>query len=326
MSNLSSSAAPPPDLGPRSTSDAAVPGPAPWYRHRALRLVPTLIGGTLLWWFLRSVDLHGLTAGLARIPRLAILAIVVAAALSTTLQGVRFWLLFPGGAGPLKHIGLSFLVSAGNILLPLRSGEALRPFYLKRGNPSLSVRELVRWTVVDKILEIASTLPILLAACVLLPSRFGALLRWARPVTVVMVALTAVILLFQLRATFSAVATGGRQRLTAGRLLLATLASLGYWGVNYLIFFAVIPDIAVALGLLLGVSLSGMIPGLPAGMGTYEAAFLWIGQQASIASERLLPAAIASHGLQLLVTLVCGVPALLRVGVRRQLAATETDS
>ncbi len=307
------------------TPDVAPPA-VPWYRHRALRVLPTLIGGTLLWWFLRSVDLHGLAEGLARIPRLAVVGIIVCAALSTALQGIRFWLLFPGGAGPLKHIGLSFLVSAGNILLPLRSGEAIRPFYLKRTNPSLSVRELVRWTVVDKILEIASVLPLLLLACTLLPSRFGILLRWVRPVTAVIVVLTAAILFFQLRAAFATPAAGPRPRLTPLRLLFASLASLGYWGVNYLIFFAVIPDIAVALGLLLGVSMSGIIPGLPAGMGTYEAAFLWIGQQANIPSDHLLPAAVASHGLQIIVTLVCGVPALLRVGLRRQLAATDPGS
>jgi uncharacterized membrane protein YbhN (UPF0104 family) len=99
-----------------------------------------------------------------------------------------------------------------------------------------------------------------------------------------------------------------------GRLLLAFPLSLLYWLMNYLIFWSVVPNARLALLLLLGVSFAAGVPALPAGMGSYEAAFVWIGQIGSLPKEQLLAAALVSHMVQISLSLLAGIVVFWRWG------------
>src|SRR3569832_938696 len=111
---------------------AASPGkaPAPGASSAPARLtqlvrrwLPNLIGIALLAWFLRGFDIEGFRAALLRFPATAVLLIAGWALVSSAAQGVRFYLVAPTGLSLWRHIGLSFALLTGNILLPLRSGE-----------------------------------------------------------------------------------------------------------------------------------------------------------------------------------------------------------
>lgn len=82
-------------------------------------------------------------------------------------------------------------------------------------------------------------------------------------------------------------------------------------------YWLAIGEPRVALALLVGVGFGSGIPSLPAGVGAYEAAFLWSGEHA-LPHDQVLAAAVVSHAVQLLTTLLVGVPVLLLWGWPRR--------
>lgn len=90
-----------------------------------------------------------------RMGPLAILWLAGFNILGNTCQGLRFWCLWPEGKVPLyKLLGLPFLMHTGNILLPLRVGEAVQPLTLKRWSPAQSFKSIFFWVILDKGIEI----------------------------------------------------------------------------------------------------------------------------------------------------------------------------
>ncbi len=277
----------------------------PW-----LRVVPGAVSVILLLWLCRSMELSALRAGLRQLSVQALLLLGCAAMAATVVQGIRFWLLFPGGLTLWRHLGLNFAVQAGNILLPVRTGEFLRPFYMKGWNPQISLRALIGWTVVDKLVELLAALPLILGACALLPAQLESLQRWAWLLGISTTVLLSVVCVITARRT-SLRNEPGR---SFGRLLVAFPLALLYWLMNYLIFWSVVPNARLALLLLLGVSFAAGVPALPAGMGSYEAAFVWIGQLGHLPKEQLLAAALVSHIAQIALSLLAGIAVFLRWG------------
>jgi peptidoglycan/xylan/chitin deacetylase (PgdA/CDA1 family)/uncharacterized membrane protein YbhN (UPF0104 family) len=301
--------------GEESSTEAS-PGPGPGSLQyplpaadrSALSILFGVVVSGLFVWTLRALDLGALRAAIAHIPVENLLLAAAAALAATVLQGLRFRLLFPAGSSPLRHIGLTFALHTGNILLPFRGGELLRPLYLKRQDPRLPVRALIGYTIADKAIEIVCLVPFLLYACHVFATdeRFASLRRFAWPVGLGAAAVLCVVAIHQLRraGTASAILP------LAGSLAL----SLGVWAMNWLIFYSVVPDARLSLALIVGVNASLALPGLPAGLGTYEAAFVWVGAMGGWSGERLLAAAIASHAVQILGTLAIGVPLITRWG------------
>lgn len=276
--------------------------------RRVLRVLPGVVSVLLLGWLCWSMDLKGLWQGIQTQSLSALVLLVSSALLASLLQGVRFWVLYRGGLSLVKHLGLVFAVQAGNILLPVRSGELIRPFYMKRWNPQISLRALIGWSVVDKVVELVALLPFVIGACALLPAQLASLQRWAWLIgAVVVVALLTAGIVTMRRSQL-------RAEVRLDRVLWALGLSLVYWLMNYLIFVSVVPSARLSLLLLLGVSVAAGIPGLPAGMGSYEAAFVWIGQIGQLPKEQLLIAALLSHMMQIAVSLICGVLVFFRWG------------
>ncbi len=284
--------------------------------QKSTRRLPSALlhlGGLgLLIWFCVSIDYAGFRAALIGISGSAIVALLLLATLSTICQGLRFYLLCPAAQGPLRHIWLNFALHAANILLPLRSGEVVRPFYLKRFSPQTSLGALFAWSVADKFIEILTFLPLiaLTAWIYFADSRLGPLRAWAWPTLIAGLLGGAVLCLLQLRKSLQR-KRGGIRRAT---LPLALLLSVLMWLANYLMFYLVVPDRKLALALLVGINAALVIPGPPGGLGTYEAAFLWVGQLGHRPPNTLLAAALVSHLIQYIVTLAIGLPAMLRWG------------
>jgi len=281
--------------------------------RRFMQVAPSLIGALLLYWLFRSLNFDELRAALGRMPLWIIPLIMLAAALGTALQGLRFWVLFPAGLGRLQHVLLAFALSAGNILLPLRGGEIIRPIYMRRWVPRASMGAIVTWTLIDKVMEAVCLAPfvVLLGALFWADPRFATLRRWLVPVLGVALGVAAALALLRLRGLFGRPLLVFGRALTLHALALGIVLSLLIWAVNYAIFFAVVPDFKLALVLLVAVCLSVALPSLPAGLGPYEAAFLWIGQLSGREQESLMAAALISHLAQIFSTLLFGLPVLL---------------
>jgi uncharacterized membrane protein YbhN (UPF0104 family) len=99
-----------------------------------------------------------------------------------------------------------------------------------------------------------------------------------------------------------------------GRWLWAMWWSQCMWAASYGVYYLAVRDPKVALALVVGVGFGSGIPSLPAGLGAYEATFLWVGERAHLPHEQVLAAAVVSHAVQLLTTLALGVPVLLLWG------------
>lgn len=267
------------------------------------RLVPTVIWIALLYWAARHIAWVPFLDALRQVPVSAALGVLAACWLATAFQALRFYFLYPGGLSPLRHVALNFALQTGNILLPVRSGELLRPFYMKRWNPALPVTDLVRWSVADKFAELIAIVPLVLLACDVFANdpRFGVISAWAWPAAGVIVAIGLPLMLF-------------KGPPLGGRLLLSIGCSFVGWLLNLAIFYFMAGDIRLALELLVMVNLATAIPGLPAGLGAFEAAFVWVERLRGVPQEQALALALVTHTVQILGTLVIGLPILTAWG------------
>lgn len=296
-----------------SATERPVAVPASGWRTW-LRRSPALIWIALLVWTARHIAWGPVWQAFADVPIGAAVGVLVVSWLATVFQALRFFFLYPGGLGPVRHVALNFALQAGNVLLPMRSGELLRPFYMKRWNRALPLTELLAWSVVDKIAELIAILPLVLAACVVFANdpRFGLVSRWAWPTTGVVVGVGLLALIVQWRRGTGA----GSLRATATQagvrgVLLSISCSLIGWLCNLWIFYLVVPDLRLSLALLVGVNIAAAIPALPAGLGAFEAAFVWVGRMGGLSPELALALALVSHIVQIVGTLALGVPTLL---------------
>lgn len=148
-----------------------------------IKRVPALLWIALLIWAARRIEWVPFRQALSQVPWTAAMGVLLACWLATGFQALRFYFLYPGGLSAMRHVGLNFALQAGNILLPMRSGELLRPFDMKRWNRTLSLKELTGWSIADKLAEGLAMLPLVLAACGVFAGdpRFGFLSRWAWP-------------------------------------------------------------------------------------------------------------------------------------------------
>jgi uncharacterized membrane protein YbhN (UPF0104 family) len=183
---------------------------------------------------------------------------------------------------------------------------------MKRWNRTLSLKVLAGWSVADKVAEVMAMVPLVLAACAVFSDdpRFHVLSRWAWPVAGVLGCI-GLLVLFKVRtefATLVATPTGGAFSLR--RVPLSLLCSFVGWLLNLAMFYFMVPDIRLALALLVAVNLAVAIPALPAGLGAFEAAFVWVGRMGGLPREHALALALVVHVLQIIGTLSIGLPVL----------------
>jgi uncharacterized membrane protein YbhN (UPF0104 family) len=266
---------------------------------RWLRWLPALVWIALLYWAIQQMAWEPFREALAHVTVWSVVGVFVACVLATGFQALRFYFLYPGGLTPARHIALNFALQTGNILLPMRAGELLRPFYMKRWNPALPVKELVSWSVADKFAEVIAIVPLVLVACAAFANdpRFGVISTWAWPAAGVIVAIALLLM-------------GIKGPAISGRLLLAVGCSLIGWLLNLAIFYFMAGDIRMALELLVAVNLAAAIPALPAGLVAFEAAFVWVGQMRGMPQEQALALALVTQMVQIVATLAIGLPIL----------------
>ena len=220
----------------------------------------------------------------------------------------------PGRTEPLATRVLSFALNAGNVLLPLRSGELIRPFYLKRWQAQTTYKALLGWTLADKILQVLAVLPFLLLGLYLFaadPQLSTALRQLGAVISGLLVFFGAGLLVWLRRRLRRNLVEGQGMGIPLTSWLWASFWALAMWGAACAVYYFAVPEPKVALALTIGVGFGSGIPSLPAGVGAYEAAFLWVGERAHLPHDQVLAAAVVSHAVQLMTTLTFGIPVMM---------------
>lgn len=289
-----------------------------------LKMLPAILWLSLLVWTAGRIDWAAFRIALAEVPVMSAIGVLIACWLATAFQSLRFYFLYPGGLSALRHIGLNFALQTGNILLPMRSGELLRPFYMKRWNDALSLKGLAGWSIVDKVAEVIAIVPLVIAACAVFSDdpRFHLVAPWAWPIAAVL-GCVALLALFKVRGEWlTLVAMPAQHRHSLTRVIPSLLCSFTGWLLNLALFYFIVPDLRLALALLVAVNLAAAIPALPAGIGAFEAAFVWIGRMAGMPNEHALALAMVVHVLQIIGTLTIGLPVLSAWGWPERMEAS----
>ena len=232
---------------------------------------------------------------------------------SRIFQTARFYTLCPGGFNFAKHIGLNMGSQAGIILLPFRAGELFRPYLMNRWNKALKWSALLFWILLEKIIEGITLLPMLVVSIWALDlgeSWKSSFLIYSALAAVGIV--TGVLYRHRLRVWIHRIVQ--REQVGAS-LVLPFVTSVVSWLSWWWLFYAFMPNPMGSLALSVGVILASSIPALPAGLGAFEAAYVWVAGRWGVSSVDALADALVLHALIIVWTLVWGVPYLLAWGI-----------
>lgn len=256
-----------------------------------LRSLGWIFVAVIFYYLMKHTDIQSITVAMRELKGWQIGGVLLFTIVANLMQGLRFYFLWPSEKVPAwKQALLTACVHTGNILLPLKAGETVRPLMLMKWDPDLSVKQVVYWSVVDKIFEFASLLPFVLMASWALNYHVAA--------TTAISVLGLVILL-----TWS-----WRTKTRARSFIGAYFFSTFYWLATIGVFFMVLPELDHAIGLMVGTTFASSLPGIPAGLGPFEAAFVWVGKKAGLDSGRSMGLALSTHGLMILATVAVGLP------------------
>lgn len=242
--------------------------------------------------FLANLYPQNFWDNLKKLPIESILGIALFTILANICQGMRYYFLWPEGEiSIVKQSFLPFCMHSANILLPLRSGELVQPLFLRQWDPNQKMKDLFYWLMIDKFIEFICFLPFILLAAWIYHMR-----------------LNEALMLFGLGWLALIVwALGAKHK--AKNLPLALLFSMCGWFFNLAVFIELIPEsLKAALGMLIGTSIGSAIPGVPAGIGTYEYAFVWVGSRVGWTHDIAASLAFSSHAISIIVTLLIGIP------------------
>lgn len=224
------------------------------------------------------------------------------------LQGVRFAMLYPSKATLWQHIGLNFGNHTGNILLPGRAGEAVRPLYLKRWWPETSLKEVVGWALFEKAGEFLSMLLFVVLGLLYFESPLS---HYTPRANVSATSLAIVVL-----ALFAAALWRRSKKPLLGKKEKAfwtvTLSFLA-WSANVLGVLSVTGDLKLSFALLVTMTLASSIPMLPAGLGATQWAAVALGKFINLAQADALVYSSTIHLIWIIVRLSIGLPLLFFV-------------
>ena len=251
-----------------------------------------LVAIALIAMLMSRLNLSDLEAALKSLTVGKVLSIALLVTAGNAMQGIRFYFWGPTSkpASMWRQALLTSTIHTGNILFPLRAGETVRPLTLMKWDPSLKFKDIVYWTLTDRILEIVSLLPFVTALAFYF-NHYSWLALGASCV-----------------ATIAFFVTMATREEKPRSMFPAYICSLLSWCFNCAVFFVLVSTIPGALGLLLSTSIASSIPGIPAGIGTYHAAFVWAGGLVGIAASQAMALAIATHTVSMIATLCVGLP------------------
>lgn len=177
----------------------------------------------------------------------------------------------------------------------MKAGELIRPFFIKRWDPNVKLKSIVAWIIVDRILEVAGMIPFAALGVYFLYKQ-----GVAEMTTHVWIGLMVLLVLVILAL---AALKPPRWR----RILAAFFLSIAMWGFFLLGFYAVLPTFEFSLSVLTGVSVAAALPALPGGIGTFQAAFVFVATKFGMSGAEALLIAVIQHATQIISTLAVGL-------------------
>ncbi len=242
--------------------------------------------------FLISKNPQLLWESLKSLSPMHMMGVALFTVLANICQGIRYYFLWPDGKISLrKQAFLPFCMHSANAILPFRGGESVQPLFLRKWDPNQKFKSLLYWLLIDKFVEAACFLIFLAIAAWLFHSR----LNYA--VTLLILGWTGLLIWSK------------KAKSKARNLPMAILFAIFSWLFNWAVFISLVPSsIKSALALVIGTSVGSAIPGVPAGIGTYEYAFVWVLTQQHWTPQLATALAISAHTVSILITLAIGVP------------------
>jgi uncharacterized membrane protein YbhN (UPF0104 family) len=291
-------------------------GTLPWSRL-ARGLVAALLLGLAAWW----IDIGAVLTTLRREHLLGLLAAQPAQLLSLAIVAFRFWVLIPGRRPALGRTFKAYLLSVGlNTVLPGRLSELLKITALQR-QEGASAAALTSAVVLERCTDLV------LFAVLLCIGLGGA---WARldPLLLAGLAVTMLVVLLALpelrpiarrlavvvplprpRAFLAAAYDHLGQSVRTPRFLVSLLLGTAGWAVGFVVVWTVLAvtdaaGIRFALAIYAAVALGRALPGLPGGLGTYEAAAVFALSYYGYPLDEALALALALHTSQIVLPTV----------------------
>lgn len=248
-------------------------------------------------------------ASILETPRSEIGLALLVFVISRLMHTVRFYVVCRAGLTFWQHMGLTMGSQAGIILLPFRAGELFRPFCMNRWNPQMKWSALLFWALFEKIIEAMTLLPLLafVAFSFQDAANLGSVM-WAYVGGVAMCLVAMIVFRRKIRS-FMKVALEGRswQRFLFWPVVTSVASWLAWWWLFYIFFPYPIPSLIMSVVVIVASS----VPGLPAGLGAFEAAFVLVAQKWGWTFEAALAKALVLHALIIVFTLVWGTPYLV---------------
>jgi uncharacterized membrane protein YbhN (UPF0104 family) len=307
-------------LAPRSEGAAEREGnPASAARSGLSRGIQALIVaavGLAVYLTMRDQDWRAIGQAALATPRTKIIYASFIFFVSRVLQTARFYTLCPGGLSFRRHVGLNMGSQAGIILLPFRAGELFRPVLMRKWNHELRWKTILFWVLLEKIIEAITLAPLLCVAIWYLGGMgsWRASAPWYTLGTALALALG---WMFRRRVRAWVHEVSERERFArflVGPFVVSALSWLAWWW----LFYSFVPSPLLSLALSVAVILSSSIPALPAGLGAFQAAFVWVATRFGVPASQAMASSLVLHGIIILWTLVWGVPYLVAWGIPKR--------
>jgi hypothetical protein len=224
------------------------------------------------------------------------------------LQGVRYSMLYPGKASVWQHIGLNFGNHVGNILIPGRVGEVVRPLYLKRWWPETSLKEVIGWALFEKAGEFISMILFVVIGLLYFETSLSQHTPHANTMALAMGSQVLIFFALSLLRRWQKPLLSKKEK-----AFWTVLLSFLTWNANVLGVLSVTGDLKLSYALLVTMTLASAIPMLPAGLGAAQWAAVALGRFMDWAQNEAVIYSSTIHLLWIVVRLSVGLPLLLFV-------------
>lgn len=309
-------------------------------------LVSAGLSGALLYFLFQKIDSEAVFAQIKEFARgWGLITLVIWSLMYVSIQGLRFFFLYPAHSSYRIHWGLNICNHTANILLPGRIGEATRPTYLKRWHPELPLKEIAYWSVFEKLPELCSMLIFIGIGVFLfygpMPLDPKNTTAYGSANLIVIVSILALVIALMRRKGYSVHGYGRNSDKSMEahqdpkgpfnqkqKFFFAVLLSVCTWAANTAGIIAITGDVKVAFALLVSMTLAGAIPMLPAGLGAAQWAAVALADLLEIAQTEALAYSAAIHVIWILTRIAFGIPLIFFVWgwPQQKSIATEASS
>lgn len=258
--------------------------------------------------------------------------VCVAFILSRYFQAQRFRQLHSANLGKGAHFGISLTGQFVNALIPMRGGEVIRPYYLLKLGTNTNLKQIVMSTLIDKLSEGLSLLPLVFVTYYLYKKEISVLFE--NHLSKIPFEAISLIAVFTLAACLYVFI---KKKSSALRLFnfihlkgfyLSVFNGLLHWIFFVLGFVLIVGDLKNGLFLGIVVNFAAAVPIAPGSLGVFEGSYIWAVAQVNpvLSPEKALAQAVVLHFFFLFIPVIGGVFFLVKNGIPQKKEAEVLQS